>query len=310
MAGEAQLVVDRCAAIDERLFVGGERIAAAAAAAAGRRIQDRRGDDLHAPRLIALHGRLDRGRGIGNLPAIQRQHRLNHDVDARVLRQGPVIVGQRSLAGLVERFAGANRLDAHPRFGIFHLLPHQRRAERAESFERPQRVEAREQVRRGPDDRLQRGDDGLVLLEDQELLRRVAPPAVGMAEMPHELCRGLVVHPRHDSIAPQPVGSIRLDAVVDQSPDATLVDHLVQVVLLDLRAQVGAGSREVPDLDDAVVHVGDVDRPVRRGRHVDGTEVRVERLDELVARIGVVEDRQPLLVLRVDSANDPRHRLA
>ena len=93
------------------------------------------------------------------------------------------------------------------------------------------------------------------------------------------------------AVAPQRVGSVRLDAVVDQPPDAALVNDLVEVVLLDPRAQVGAGPGEVPDLDDAVIHVRDVHRAVRRGRHVHGPEERIERLDELVVRIRVVQDR-------------------
>ena len=61
-----------------------------------------------------------------------------------------VVVGKRLVAGLVERLARANRLDAHARVRVLHLLAHQRRVERAEPFERPQRVEARDEVVRRP----------------------------------------------------------------------------------------------------------------------------------------------------------------
>ena len=154
------------------------------------------------------------------------------------------------------------------------------------------------------------GTDRLVLLEDEELLRRVAPPAVRMTEMPDQLRRRLVVHARRDAVAAQRVRSVRLDAVVDQPPDAALVNDLVEVVLLDARAQVGAGAGEVPDLDDAVIHVRDVHGAVGGSRDIDGTEQRVERLDELVVRIRVVQVGEAFLLVRTDAADDAADRLA
>ena len=111
-------------------------------------------------------------------------------------------------------------------------------------------------------------------------------------------------------IAPQRVRSVRLHAVVDEPPDAPLVNDLVEVVLLDARAQVGSGPGEVSDLDDAVVHVRDVHGAVRRRRHVDGPEERIERLDELVVRIRVVQEGQAVLLLGVDAPDDAPDRLA
>ena len=171
-------------------------------------------------------------------------------------------------------------------------------------------MEARQQIRRLRGDRKQQGHDRLVLLQHEQLLRRVAPPAVRMAQVRHELRRRLVVHPRQDAIAYEPVRSIRLDAVVDQPPDAALVNDLVEIVLLDPRAQVRPGPCEVPHLDDAVVHVRDVDGAVRCGRHVDGTEERIERLDELVVRIRVVQIREAFFFLRADPPDDAPDRLA
>ena len=160
-----------------------------------------------------------------------------------------------------------------------------------------------------PRHRLQRGHDRFVLLEDEQLLRRVAPPAVRMVQMPDELRGGLVVHPRHGLVAIDGVGAA-LDAVVHEPPDAAVVDHLVEVVLFDPRAEVRAGARPLPFLNDPVVHVHDVHGPVRRDFLIDRAEVRIGRLDELVLRRQGVHVRQPFFVLRVHAPDGSRDGLA
>ena len=112
VARVTQLGVDGAAALEAALLLGRQRrTAAAAAAPAARRIQNPVGDELHAARLVAVHHRLQRRRGVGNLQNVHRQHRLNHDVDVLVLRQRAIVVVERPVAGLVERLAGAQRLD-------------------------------------------------------------------------------------------------------------------------------------------------------------------------------------------------------
>ena len=83
-------------------------------------------------------------------------------------------------------------------------------------------------------------------------------------------------------------------AVEAQPPDAAVVGDLVQLMLLDLRAQVRPARRPLRFLDDAVVHVGDVDRAVRPQLQVDRAEQRIGPEDELRSGIDVSELREPI----------------
>ena len=160
-------------------------------------------------------------------------------------------------------------------------------------------MEPRDLVVGCPRELLERRDDRLVLLQDQQPLRRVAPPAVGMRQMRDELRGCFAIHPR--------CGEIRFDwrnrrladvrrrcghrrpAVVPETPDPTMRRHLVQLVLLDLRAQVRARPGPLQFLDDAVVHVGDVERAVGCVADVHRTEQLVVARHELRTRIHVAQ---------------------
>ena len=93
-------------------------------------------------------------------------------------------------------------------------------------------------------------------------------------------------------------------------PDAPLPHGLVERVLIDARAQIRAGARPRRFLDDAAIHVDDVERAVGRSRHVDRAEKRIGRLDELVPEIRVAKLREPLGHDRLHAADDAADRLA
>ena len=69
-------------------------------------------------------------------------------------------------------------------------------------------------------------------------------------------------------------------------------------------AKVGALLRPFGAFDHAAIHVGDVDRAVGPGRHVGRTEQRIERADELGARVDVLQLREPLGLDRPQSPDD------
>ena len=104
---------------------------------------------------------------------------------------------------------------------------------------------------------LQCRHDRFVAADDQEFLCRIAPPPVGVGEVPDQLSRLFVEHMRR---------GVRLGTIVDQPEDAAGVDMLVKPVLEDLRAEERAFLGPVRFLDDAVVHVADVQVSVGPGR--------------------------------------------
>ena len=264
------------------------------------------------------------GGRVGDLEHVDRQNRLQRHVGIGVFRGRAVVVGERLVAVLEQRLARADRLHAHARDGVLHLRPHQRGVQRAEPFERPQRVEAPQQVR-AAHQILERRHDRLVLLEDEQPLRGVAPPPVRMRQVRDELGRRLAEHARLRAVrldgrrrglsgdrdgggAGRRAGE-RRRAVEAQAPDAAAVNDLVQLVLLNLQTQVRSGAGPLAFLDDAAVHVRDVDRPVGRGPHVDRPEERVAAQDELRSRVGVAQLRQPLGLHDLGAADQPADRL-
>ena len=68
--------------------------------------------------------------------------------------------------------------------------------EGVEALQRPEAVEATEWVLAAADERLKRGNHALVGAQDDQLLRLITPPAVGMGEVGDELRRCFVEHLR------------------------------------------------------------------------------------------------------------------
>ena len=128
-----------------------------------------------------------------------------------VVRQRAVVLGKGSVAGLVQRLARANAWIRSRGSGSRSTS----RVSTASSVPKPSSVQSAwkraSRLPDVPDDRLQaQASTGPVLLENDQLLRRVAPPAVGVRQMPDELCRRLVEHSRTRAIARDAV--VRSDA--------------------------------------------------------------------------------------------------
>ena len=163
---------------------------------------------------------------------------------------------------------------------------HRCRREAVHSVERPQRVQpcpwigcARRQTR-------QRRHDGHVLALDEQPLGRVAAPSVRMRECLHKGRGGSGGHRR-----------LRVAAcgVVHDAVDAAVADRLLEAVRHDVIAQVLGDEPAV--LDDAAIHVHEIQRPVRRVREVDGPEALVGRCKELRAVVSFLRlDRRAVVV--------------
>ena len=82
--------------------------------------------------------------------------------------------------------------DAHVARRVVERLDHRRRVEAVEAVERPQRVQPGARIGAPMSASFfSAGDDAPVAALDQQLLRRVAPPAVRMDEPPDQLRRRL-----------------------------------------------------------------------------------------------------------------------
>ena len=175
-------------------------------------IQNPVGDELHAARLVAVHRRLARRSSVRHLQDIHGQHRLNHDVGVRVLRQRRDsrcrTIGRRPCKAFRWREAPGSACADPDRAAAS-------RVSAASSAPSPSSVHSAwkraSRFFEVAHQRLQRRHDRLVLLQHEQLLRRVAPPAVGMRQMRDQLRRRFVQHAR-----PRPVAR---DAVVGQPPD-------------------------------------------------------------------------------------------
>ena len=82
-----------------------------------------------------------------------------------------------------EIFRDAHRGSEHAGIGIIEATLDRSEVERAEAFERPDRVQAGERRGRSGDDRAQGGHNGEIAALDEETLRGVAHPTVGIGEV-------------------------------------------------------------------------------------------------------------------------------
>ena len=149
--------------------------------------------------------------------------------------------------------------------------------ERAETFERPERVQTGERRGRGGDDCAQGGRSGGVAALDEETLRGVAHPAVGVGETGDE---GGGVRCREAGI----VNGLRR-AFGDDTVNTAERNGLFQITRFDLGAQVAGDVSAM--LNEAAVEVGDVERAIGAVDEINRTEAFVGRGDELGAFVGV-----------------------
>ncbi len=105
-------------------------------------------------------------------------------------------------------------------------------------------------------------------------------------------CRATI---RSDASAPRPAPRMSLSRtkgwgpprrLVHHAPDAAVPDRLFELARHDLIAQVLGDVTAV--LDDAAIHVDNVERAVGRGRQVDRTEALVGGREEFAALVGLL----------------------
>ena len=149
-------------------------------------------DQLHAATLARVDRRSNERRSVGHALQVERQHRLDHDVRIGVLDHRAIV----SARTICRRPCTATRSRESPECesaasGLFIRSRASARVERSEAFERPDARECARADCRRLRHRPESGHDRLVLPQDEQLLRRVAPPAIRMIEMRHQLRRRL-----------------------------------------------------------------------------------------------------------------------
>ena len=221
---------------------------------------------------------------IGEVEKLRGEDGLDHDfgivVPGHVFEVGLEGGLEGFVTAFVERFAGAQGGAADGGVFVLHFLTGKLGGEFAEAFERPDGVHASQVAGAFVSEFLEGGGDGLIGAEDEQLLSVVTPPAVGVFEVGDKLLRRFVEHLGK--------GAGR-EVVVDEPVDASALDVFGEAVVIDDAAQVAAGLGPVALLDDAAVHVNNVEGSVRTGLGVHRAEVRVGRADELAAGIGVAQ---------------------
>ena len=96
--------------------------------------------------------------------------------------------------------------------------------------------------------------------------------------MRYELGRGFLKHARLRA---------RLKVIVDEAPNTAITGDLIQRVLLDDLTKVTAFAHPVALLDDAAVHIDEVEAAVGTDGHIYDTEIRIRRSDELRLTMGI-----------------------
>ena len=98
--------------------------------------------------------------------------------------------------------------------------------------------------------------------------------------------------------------------ILNQSPDASVLNLLVQTQPLDLRANPTAFGRPLRLLNDSPVHIDDVQIPVRPGVRIDGPEMKVGRGNEFLLIIDVDQLRFSFGVHHVGASDNAGHGFA
>ena len=186
------------------------------------------------------------------------------------------ILDQRLVTGADERFAGAETLLAELRIGIRKERSDSLGLQRAQTFKRPKRVRPPQGIRTMQGELIERRHDRLVALEHEELLSRIAPPAVGVRKIGDQLGWGLIQHMRLRA---------RFEILVHEAPDAAMTVNLIEAILLDDFTQITSVLHPITFLDDPAIHIDEVKAAIWSVDHVDDAEIRITRTDEL--RLGI-----------------------
>lgn len=100
----------------------------------------------------------------------------------------------------------------------------------------------------------------------------------------------------------------RFEVLVDETVDAAFSDFIAESGFVDDFPQIGALLRPIALLDNTAIHIDEVERAIRSGAHVDGTEKRILGADELVLRIYVFQASHAVLNLDPRSTDQTTYR--
>ena len=95
-----------------------------------------------------------------------------------------------------------------------------------------------------------------------------------------------------------------LEIFVHEAPDAAVAIDLIQAILLDDLAEVAAVLDPVAFLDDAAIHVHEVEAAVRAVHHVHDTEVRIAGADELRLGVGIADAGDAVFVRHLGATDE------
>ena len=298
MAGETQALVNAFALLEHLELRGIEGGSIGRRTAAATELW---GKFLHSAGIIGLAGGLGPSLPFLNAQVFGGHQGLQHDLAVFVSGHFFQILEKRLVAGFVEGFNDANAGHAHLWMWIGQGCTNEGGVELLEPFQGPERVHAGEVIVVGGHEIFQGVGHRGVALEDEQFLSSIAPPTVGMGEASHQLCGRFLEHLRLWA---------RFVIFMDQTPNAAAADGFIELVLLDDLAQVGALSHPVAFLNDASVHIHDVERTIGRGHRVDRPEVGVRRADEFRFRVRIAQERHTAVVLDHRAAHEPSNRFA
>ena len=143
-------------------------------------------------------------------------------------------------------------------------------------------MQLRPRLLRGCGQSGQGGDDAAVAALDEKTLRRVPPPSIGMGQQVNELRRGEPSTPSSRDVS--------RCGLVHDPVDTAKARRFLEFVADDVIAEVLGDVR--PLLDDAAIHIDDVERAVRRVGDPDRAEALVGGREKLSTLIRLA-DAQP-----------------
>ena len=147
---------------------------------------------------------------------------------------------------------------------------------------------------------LERGDHRLVPANDDQLLSFISPPTVGVREVADERA-GLLIE--HAGSRPG------LELVVNNPVDPSLADILVQPVGGHHTPQIGTPAHPITFLDNAPVHVEDIETAIGTGLRRQRPEVGILRGDEFSTLVGIHQHGLAGDVGDLRPANEPSYSL-